>query len=80
MKQVFVPEVLVGINDFHGSFERRGKARLNLLKCTRYVNKVYAFHQSYPHFNTQNIVKPAPWQTRRNVISFYDATITGRPE
>jgi hypothetical protein len=32
--------VLVGINDFHGSFEGPCKTRLNLSKCERRVNKV----------------------------------------
>jgi hypothetical protein len=42
MKQVFVPEMLVGIDDFHGSFEERVEARLNLPKCRQHVNKVRA--------------------------------------
>jgi hypothetical protein len=34
--------VLVGINDFHGSFEAPGQTRLNLSKCAQRVNKVRA--------------------------------------
>jgi hypothetical protein len=40
VKQIFVPEVLVGINDFHGSFEGCDNTRLNLPKCRQHVNKV----------------------------------------
>ncbi len=46
MKQVFVPEVLVGINDFHGSFEA---ARQDAAEST----EMHAVRQQSPRISSK---------------------------